>query len=275
MVAPKTEALTCQNCHAAGTGRLDFAALGYSAEEVDKLTNFPPASNFDANEPSPSTPVDPELCSGCHSVEHELWSSSSHLDRSVGCVACHQLEREGQHPMEVAFTMEKNSELCGACHILEYRDWETSVHSEFQVACVTCHNPHSQEQITVDDDKVACHTCHLDNDEQTQHSTHRAAGLDCNNCHMNTETDTGHTWNVSSAACLECHSESIHEANSILEGSDLAPLPEGEVADAEQEEGFGAGFSIPPWAVSFFIIILGMAFTLIFGQHEKENEESE
>jgi octaheme c-type cytochrome (tetrathionate reductase family) len=42
-VAPKENAVKCQECHTAEGGRLDFAALGYSEEEVAKLTVFPPA----------------------------------------------------------------------------------------------------------------------------------------------------------------------------------------------------------------------------------------
>ncbi|MFN2143815.1 MAG: tetrathionate reductase family octaheme c-type cytochrome, partial [Anaerolineales bacterium] len=183
MVAPASEALTCHNCHTAEGGRLDFAALGFSEAEVAKLTTFPPASNFDANAVTPSTPTEPEACKGCHSTEYELWTTSSHKDKSVGCVACHQLAEDGQHP-DVAFTMEKDAELCGACHIDEYRDWETSIHSQYNVTCVTCHNPHEQTVMTIGDYVISCQTCHQDATEATTHSTHRAAGLFCNECHM-------------------------------------------------------------------------------------------
>ncbi len=40
MVAPKENALSCDDCHSTA-GRLDFAALGYSPEEVRKLTTPP------------------------------------------------------------------------------------------------------------------------------------------------------------------------------------------------------------------------------------------
>jgi len=41
-VAPSANAVQCQECHTEN-GRLDFAALGYSEEDVAKLTIFPPA----------------------------------------------------------------------------------------------------------------------------------------------------------------------------------------------------------------------------------------
>jgi octaheme c-type cytochrome (tetrathionate reductase family) len=43
-VAPAANAVQCEECHTADGGRLDFAALGFSAEEVAKLTVFPPAA---------------------------------------------------------------------------------------------------------------------------------------------------------------------------------------------------------------------------------------
>jgi octaheme c-type cytochrome (tetrathionate reductase family) len=42
MVAPAEQALECTACHAED-GRIDFASLGYSDEEVARLTTFPPA----------------------------------------------------------------------------------------------------------------------------------------------------------------------------------------------------------------------------------------
>ncbi len=41
-VAPATSAVDCAECHTE-SGRLDFAALGYSDDEVVKLSVFPPA----------------------------------------------------------------------------------------------------------------------------------------------------------------------------------------------------------------------------------------
>ena len=51
-VAPSANAVQCQECHT-DSGRLDFAALGYSDEEVTKLTVFPPAAPA-TEEPAPA-----------------------------------------------------------------------------------------------------------------------------------------------------------------------------------------------------------------------------
>ena len=51
-VAPAGEALYCNDCHAPD-GRLDFAALGYSPEQVSVLTSLAPAAEAEA-EPEPA-----------------------------------------------------------------------------------------------------------------------------------------------------------------------------------------------------------------------------
>jgi octaheme c-type cytochrome (tetrathionate reductase family) len=50
-VAPAADAVACDECHTAD-GRLDFAALGYSDEDVTKLTVFPPAEPTPEPEPT-------------------------------------------------------------------------------------------------------------------------------------------------------------------------------------------------------------------------------
>lgn len=60
-VAPAASAVQCQECHTAEGGRLDFAALGYSDEDVTKLTVFPPADPTPepTEEPAPAPTEEP------------------------------------------------------------------------------------------------------------------------------------------------------------------------------------------------------------------------
>jgi octaheme c-type cytochrome (tetrathionate reductase family) len=60
MVAPAANAVECQECHAA-EGRLDFAALGYSEEDVTKLTVFPPADPTPEPTEEPAPTEEPEV----------------------------------------------------------------------------------------------------------------------------------------------------------------------------------------------------------------------
>jgi len=274
MVAPISEALECHECHTAENGRVDFAALGFSEADVERLTNFPPGTNFYDNAPISNT--EPEDCQGCHPTEYELWADGTHADKSVGCVACHQLEQEGTHP-EVAFTMVKGAETCGACHVNSYRDWELSLHSEYNVTCVTCHNPHSQSQMTIGDYHLACETCHQHNRDEINHSTHAAAGLSCISCHQNTNRDTGHTYIVQSDTCLDCHAESIHTSNMLVNGETVETMGT-EVAnmeEAETDQPQSNKINITIWAGAFFAIVIGVGFTLLFNGRINGKEETE
>ena len=203
-----------------------------------------------------------------HDTEYNLWHESTHADNSVGCIACHQLEKEGEHP-NVAMTMSKSAAVCGSCHIDEYRDWETSIHSEYNVTCVTCHNPHSQEQMTIGDYAISCQTCHGEHTEEMAHSTHAAEDLVCNECHMNTDNNTGHSWNVESDTCLKCHAENIHSADSIITGDGAEPVEVVEVMEAPPAE---VNINLPVWAAMFAAVVVGTGATILLsGKNNTDN----
>lgn len=258
MVAPASEALVCKDCHTAESGRLDFAALGYDTANVSRLTKFPPTYSIE----DLTTPqMAPASCLGCHRAEHELWTLSLHGDKGVGCVSCHKLTTDGEHP-EVPFTMDKSAETCGACHLDEYDEWKTSAHGRINVDCASCHNPHSQQIMTIGDNKTACETCHESHKEDSQHSTHTAAGLTCDDCHMNTDLNSGHTFMVGSDTCLKCHAEGIHTSNLMVasgldvgQGQPPEAIPPAESgAEAVDQQPGGYGIALPAW-----ILILGGA----------------
>lgn len=251
MVAPASEALVCKDCHTVENGRLDFAALGYDVTNVNRLTKFPPTYSIE-NLITPQ--MAPESCQGCHGDEHGMWAQSLHGEKGVGCVSCHKLTTEGEHP-EVLFTMDKSAETCGACHLDEYDDWKTSAHGQINVDCASCHNPHSQQIMTIGDNKTACETCHTSQKEDTQHSTHAAAGLTCDDCHMNTDQNSGHSFMIGSDTCLKCHSDTIHtSALMVASGVDVGqgqpteavPLADSAAGTDDEPQG-GAGIALPAW----------------------------
>ena len=250
MVAPASEALVCKDCHTQNSSRLDFAALGYDDANVSRLTKFPPTFSV---EDLITPQMSPEACLGCHGQEHELWTMSSHGDKGVGCISCHKLETQGEHP-DVPFTMEKSAETCGACHLDHFDDWKTSAHGQVNVDCASCHNPHSQQIMTIGDNKTACETCHTSEKEDAQHSTHTAAGLTCKECHKNTDLNTGHSFTVGSDTCLKCHAEEIHTSSLMLgAGVDVGQVeqtdPVEETASEESEALGGAGIALPAWSL--------------------------
>jgi len=278
MVAPASEALVCKDCHTAEGGRLDFVALGYDEANVKRLTKFPPTFSIE-NLITPQ--MAPDSCLECHGDEHELWTQSLHGEKGVGCISCHKLTTEGEHPA-VPFTMEKSAETCGACHLNEYDDWKTSAHGQINVDCSSCHNPHSQQIMTIGDNKTACETCHTSQKDDAQHSTHAAAGLTCKDCHLNTDLNTGHTFMVGSDTCLKCHAEDIHTSNQLLaSGAEVLPYhPEGStetseaVPTVEVEESSatdvsgGARLNLSTWAMVALGIIIGVgAYWVVAGKN--------
>lgn len=262
MVAPAEEAVTCQECHTAEGGRLDFAALGYNAPDVMRLTNFPPTLTVE-NLTTPD--MAPEACLECHEPGHELWTQSLHGQKGVGCVSCHKLETDGEHP-EVMLTMEKGAETCGACHLSHYDEWKVSAHGQLNATCVSCHNPHSQQQMTLEGNQTACETCHRDYSEKVQHSTHQAAGLTCNDCHKNTIRNSGHTFAIEADTCLNCHAETIHTADLMVSAGldvgqaavepETTPAPEMAADETAKTEG-GVGIALPAWFLILISVLLG------------------
>ncbi|MBN2503280.1 MAG: tetrathionate reductase family octaheme c-type cytochrome [Anaerolineales bacterium] len=231
MIAPAADSLKCQDCHTQESGRIDFVALGYSVEEAERLTNFPPALEIELNQAETNTP---EYCSTCHGEQYNLWLDSSHSDNSVGCVSCHTKAGEGEHPA-VAYTSEKSADVCGACHLAEHSDWDLSRHAEVSIACGDCHEPHRQGQRIVGDNRTACESCHRNQADEVIHSTHWQKGLSCVDCHMRTDADTGHNFHIYIGTCLSCHSEDIHTSSTIVDME--SALLQGEPLDETMDEG--------------------------------------
>ncbi len=272
MVAPAKDALHCTDCHTAEGGRLDFAALGYSDEDVTRLTHFPPeilseeAATF-------QTDYTPESCRECHEDEYNQWTESRHGEVGTGCAACHKQEAPGEHPA-VPLSMGKEAEICGDCHIQEYEDWSASKHGEVDITCVACHNPHTQHQRLVDDNQTTCENCHREEADDILHSTHYAANLTCLDCHKNTHENTGHTFNIGTDTCVSCHGDTIHTAAAILNGEPLSTTlvapetvpPEKTTEELAEEQAAYAGIhATPPAAINIVAgIILALGFVWLF-----------
>ncbi|MFZ5880808.1 MAG: tetrathionate reductase family octaheme c-type cytochrome [Chloroflexota bacterium] len=265
MVAPASDALACQDCHTAENGRLDFAALGYSSDDVARLKVFPPVST-QAGLINPK--MAPDACLACHEGQHTLWAESLHSEKGVGCVACHKLESEGEHPA-VPMTVEKTIETCGNCHIQQYEELRASRHGEVGLNCNDCHNPHSQQLMTVGENTTACVNCHKAEAEDVMHSTHTREGLDCASCHLN--PDNGHAFAVSLSTCNSCH-EDIHSA-SVLSGAGEAVQPAEQPAPSAEDHGAAesapveGGIQLPVWTGWVAALLLGgLVSWAVFGR---------
>ncbi|MCA9936639.1 MAG: tetrathionate reductase family octaheme c-type cytochrome [Anaerolineales bacterium] len=267
MVAPAEEALQCNDCHTPEDGRLDFAALGYDEDAVQRLTHFPPTllvEELDA--PHFAT----QYCAECHENEHTAWVDSTHGEKGVACVNCHKLEDETNEHPTAAYSVDRSGEVCGACHLNEHADWEMSVHAEAEdpIACADCHNPHTQQLKTANGNTTICENCHEDQAHEMPDSTHAATGMTCLDCHKNTELNTGHAFNVASDTCILCHAKDAHTANGLLEaGVDVSPATlEERLSDEEASAAMETAVTdeveskgivgLPNWMVAFPILAL-------------------
>ena len=282
MVAPATDAVRCQECHTSEGSRLDFHALGYAEDEVYRLSHFPPTMTVEVQGSGIYSPDD---CTNCHENQHTLWANSKHGEVGTGCVACHQVEGEGEHP-NVAYSVDKTGELCGTCHLAQYDDWKQSVHGDKQIACSSCHEPHSQDMKVSPGNTNVCQNCHLLKADDAAHSTHTLAGVSCSDCHVNTAEGTGHTFTVGTGTCLECHGETIHTSDHIaqlativdgvynvasvpvVEGAEAVEVePMHEEAMATEETSAGAGVNFPIWLIIGAGIFIGVGgYWLLAGQ---------
>jgi len=269
MIAPASEALQCQDCHTEEGGRLDFTSLGYEKTDTHRLTNFPPTMT---EEVQSSHIYVPDNCVNCHKDQYNLWTESKHGEVGTGCVACHQLKEEGEHPV-VAFSIDKTGELCGNCHLKQYNNWKISLHGEKLITCSTCHEPHTQEMRMAPEKTNICENCHLSKAGDVAHSTHTLAGITCIKCHVNTAEDTGHTFEVDAGTCLECHGKTIHTSSHIAElmggvVDQYNPKPAGaiDVKKAEQatvesktDLSGEAKLNLPTWAMVALGMIIGVS----------------
>jgi len=210
-VAPAVDSLVCIDCHTKEGGSLDFTALGFSAEEVQRLTNFPPGLG------GGSISNTPESCATCHELATENWQASGHSQKDVGCVACHQPNSAaGTHP-SVPMRVDRSEYVCGICHLDHMDDWKYSKHAEVPVSCIACHEPHTQQQRLVEGKPTVCENCHHKEAADAPHSSHTGAGLKCTDCHKYTKLSTGHNFEIGPDTCLHCHGTDLHASNLLAE----------------------------------------------------------
>lgn len=182
----------CLDCHTTGfnpdMGTMDSAGVGCAACHT-ALDN----GEFDPNERDHarmSIPRRIDECATCHGNDHALsyteWEASAHNGGiGVGCLMCHDAHDTG-------LVKEDTNDLCGSCHLQPVP--VSSPHMEVTSGCTDCHpSPVSVENV------------HMSGAD--------GAVADCVMCHMVPEYDqwgrylsnTGHTLEVTLAACMSCH----------------------------------------------------------------------
>jgi hypothetical protein len=137
--------------------------------------------------------------------------------------------------------------LCANCHKTTTDEWRASKHGQVGINCESCHDSHSQKP-RAETVNALCGTCHKDTGTSFTHGTHANSGLECNDCHMNAASHTtstgglfatGHTFAVGSEACINCHKDTVHTRDTIVQltGQDTGKaLSQEELAKQVQEQ---------------------------------------
>jgi hypothetical protein len=161
-------------------------------------------------------------CLECHTTGYES-STGTYAEEGVACEACHGPLQQGHPstPMEIT----PDYTLCARCHKTTTDEWQASRHGQIKLNCEACHNSHSQEPRAETINEL-CTNCHKDTGSSFTHGTHANSGLSCSDCHMSAVSHTtstgglfatGHTFVVGSEACINCHKDTVHTRDTIVQ----------------------------------------------------------
>jgi len=175
-------------------------------------------------------------CLECHTTGYDP-TTGKFVEEGVTCESCHgPLQQDHpKNPMPIT----PDYTLCARCHKTTTDEWRASKHGEVNINCEACHNSHSQKPRAETVNEL-CTTCHKDTGSSFTHGTHANSGLSCTNCHMATTSHTestgglfatGHTFAVGSEACINCHKDTVHTRDAILQ---LAGQDTGEALSPEE-----------------------------------------
>ncbi len=158
-----------------------------------------------------------EKCLECHADIH-IPQTGNIAKHAVSCESCHGPDNP-DHPNQTKMVLPATSEVCKDCHCVTWGQWRVSSHGENNVQCFDCHKVHQTILVTENPDEL-CGTCHKEQLSDFIKASHTTAKLHCVNCHMpepvgiQTECQgknvRGHTFNVTSWPCSDCHSDMVH-----------------------------------------------------------------
>ena len=159
------------------------------------------------------------------------------------CEACHGPYAEGHPPGMV--DVDRTGKICETCHPKAYDEWRASPHGLVGTRCVGCHQICTLDTMRAPDGHAVCENCHGDDADHFHQSTHNSEGLDCTDCHMQPgpgeaehegRQHIAHIFTSNPVSCINCHAETIHVANKIVDvESQVAALQETGVVELQQE----------------------------------------
>jgi hypothetical protein len=181
-------------------------------------------------------------CLACHTTGYNPNTGEYALD-GVTCEACHGPYDEGHPPAVVE--VDRAGEICRNCHPQAYDEWRASPHGMAGTRCVSCHQICVLDTMRAPDEHAVCENCHGGDADQFHQGTHNMEGLDCTDCHMQPgpgeighggRQHVAHVFVSNPESSIDCHGETIHLANKIIDvETQVAALQETDVDELQQE----------------------------------------
>lgn len=158
----------------------------------------------------------PGECLACHTTGYQA-STGTYVIEGVSCEGCHG-PVQPDHPPAIV-PIKADTEYCGSCHTTTLSEWRQTGHAMENVGCGDCHDPHSQQPLFEAADDL-CINCHKDGMGEYLEDLHVQKDIGCVDCHAlvippETPPDdgivpTGHTFTISPATCVACHTDALH-----------------------------------------------------------------
>lgn len=186
----------------------------------------------------------PGDCLLCHTTNYQA-TANSFAAEGVSCEACHG-QVSANHPPEVV-PIRDDAEYCGTCHTTTLHEWRLTGHASADVGCMDCHDPHSQQRLFEVSDNL-CINCHQEDMEDYLEDLHVQKGIGCVGCHAlvippdpipdDGIVPTGHTFTITPATCVACHTDSLHSGFHLpgYENGAKAATPDEEQVEASSQE---------------------------------------
>lgn len=196
---------TCANCHGESTSHMKKGPDGKRPSPDRAFKKTTPAAKQD------------EACTSCHKGgKHMFWSSSTHANRGVACVSCHDIHNSGH---DKARDKKTQTEVCFGCHKEQRAQMSRPSHHpvpEGKMGCSDCHNPHGaagDKQLVKDTTNATCFTCHAEKRGPFVHN-HAPVQEDCAICH-NPHGSINNSLLKARAPylCQQCHEAASHRGN--------------------------------------------------------------
>lgn len=153
-------------------------------------------------------------CLDCHTTGFSPVTGEYDAE-GVTCEACHGDIPEGHPPAPV--DLSRANAVCAECHTVTQAEFRASHHAEVGMECTSCHYAHTNG-LRMETELQQCLNCHGDElGGFVAHTTHIENGLSCRDCHGYVTpghpipddglAPTGHDFQASIRACLDCHED--------------------------------------------------------------------